>query len=54
MRADQHVVGAGNPTRSFQFGSDLAVVGSCLDRKRQGFEAGNKLFNHSKVLSAPG
>ena len=31
MRTDQHIMGAGKLTRSFQFGSDLAVVGRCLD-----------------------
>ena len=31
MCTDQHIVGAGKLTRSFQFGSDLAVVCRCLD-----------------------
>jgi hypothetical protein len=54
MRTNQHIVGAGKLTRSFQFGSDLAVVSCRLDRKRQSFEAGDKLFNRPKVLSSPG
>jgi hypothetical protein len=34
MRTDQQIMGAGKLTRSFQFGSDLAVVGRRLDHRR--------------------